>query len=665
MADFSINATQLSAPQGAGSAPISAAPSALAGIVETIGGAVNIFARGLEREDKAKAEQAKAGVLRSYSRKLETINQGLRSGQLSPTEARSRQRATASEFMGAYGDMTPDIEKITKAFTGTTELSDAEAQLEAETQGRNELIKKAQAAGFEIGRGEPESAVNAKLAAYQAAVRADDDVRRLYQRQEAERAQGRYNQEQQDRERKEVALKAIGDIAGANYEVAYQEVGVLSDAVASGKMQAPQAQALWQSKMARIHTALVEVAKSNPELASTHRGLFDKIEKLGNDMLDPNKRSEALKGQLDAILNQAKLTIVQNPQAAKVVAASQLFGNNSQLMLGSSSKVSEIIASMIDVGPEASTAPPVIGTPESKTVFKVLKESVDKANTGGYEDKVKANKEISNLSNHMLQQFGEAAGKRGFDVKSLSDAAEFFASSSFGKFASENKLDTESIAAAYKTFQSVYQPTVVDAVSKAVTQVFTKQDRFGSKSNAELALEVSRTGKPTKEQSTLKSETKGVNSQKVVPVFNTTGVTFKLSAPSTDPQERAAEQRMLLELQQSERAITRLVHIGAHLEGTTDYNKFWEANKHELLPMFFSAPEAIKSSSSASSNYSTESGMKAEVSKVASEGKKDTDANIEHRRKQDIIAIKNELANKNLAPAARAILEAELAKLEK
>lgn len=665
MADFSINATQLSAPQGAGSSPVSAAPSALAGIVETIGGAVNIFARGMEKNNQAKAEAAKAGVLQSYSRKLETINQGLRSGQLSPTEARSRQRALASEYMGGYGDMAPDIEKVTKAFTGTTELSDAEAQLDAETQGRNELIKKAQAAGYEIGRGEPERAVNAKLNAYQASVRADDDMRRLYQRQEAERAQGRYTQEQQDRERKEVALKAIGDIAGANYEVAYQEVGVLSDAVASGKMQAPQAQALWQSKMARIHTALVEASKVNPELASTHRGLFERIEKLGNDMLDPNKRSEALKGQLDAILNQAKLTIVQDPQAAKVVAASQLFGNNSQLMLGASSKVSSIIASMIGEGPETTTAPPVIGTPEAKVVFKVLKESVDKANTGGYEDKTKAAKEISNLSNHMLQQFGEAAGKRGFDVKSLNDAAEFFASSSFGKFASENKLDTESIAAAYKTFQSIYQPTVVDAVGKAVTQVFTKQDRYGSKSMADLALEVSRTGKPTTEQSTLKSETKVVNAQKVAPVFNTTGVTFKLSNPSSDPQERAAEQRMLQELQQSERAITRLVHIGAHLEGTTDYNKFWEANKHELLPMFFSAPEEVKTSRSTKASYATEPGMKAEVANLAKDAKPDTQANIDHRRKQDIIAIKNELGNKNLAPAARSILEAELAKLEK
>ena len=62
--------------------------------------------------------------------------------------------------------------------------------------------------------------------------------------------------------------------------------------------------------------------------------------------------------------------------------------------------------------------------------------------------------------------------------------------------------------------------------------------------------------------------------KKLAPVFNTTGVTFKLATPSTDPRERAAEQRMLQELQQSERAITRLVHIGAHLEGTTDYNKF-------------------------------------------------------------------------------------------
>jgi hypothetical protein len=40
--------------------------------------------------------------------------------------------------------------------------------------------------------------------------------------------------------------------------------------------------------------------------------------------------------------------------------------------------------------------------------------------------------------------------------------------------------------------------------------------------------------------------------------------------------------------------LNQLIRLHAHLEGTTDYAKYWEAHKHELMPSIYPDPNKLK-----------------------------------------------------------------------
>jgi hypothetical protein len=332
-----------------------------------------------------------------------------------------------------------------------------------------------------------------------------------------------------------------------------------------------------------------------------------------------------------------------------VVASSQLLGANSQLALRASPVVAEAIASMTTSGPDnPSVKMQVVGNPEvEKDTFKILNEGIKKLNTGTYKDNDKAREEIKNTVDNILQQFGDAATKRGIDAKTLQPAIDFFSSPEFGVYAKSGNFDIEALDAAKKTLDVSYQRTVIDVVDKAVQRVVT--------TNTGLKPNRAATGEK------LAPTTAQFDTSKVVPTFNGTGITFKFGTPATTPQEVAMERQVMNELKQASQAITKLIHIGAHMEGSTEYGKFWEANKHILLPRFFSAPEAPKESPAPVKRNKAEDKMAAEASNInytpdnTEEGKR--------RTEQDVLAIKSELSRKGLSPTARRILEDELKKL--
>src|SRR5690606_9020252 len=45
-------------------------------------------------------------------------------------------------------------------------------------------------------------------------------------------------------------------------------------------------------------------------------------------------------------------------------------------------------------------------------------------------------------------------------------------------------------------------------------------------------------------------------------------------------------------LRDQEKALNQNLKLAAHLEGTTDYQKFWEDNKSALMPYMFADPDA-------------------------------------------------------------------------
>jgi len=219
MAQFGIEATQLSAPQGAVASPVAPVTAGLLdnGVGGALGNIVNIFAKGIESNQKAEAEALKKSVVSSYVKGQQKINEAARSGQMSPSEAKMRSRAHFGEFASGYSEYISDIEGAAKALRGNTELGDVEDEVKAGQDLQKAAKTAAQSAGFTFIPGMTSAQEQSQIDAHQASVRADAEMSRLLRNNAEKRAQGTYDQGVADREAKDLSLRLINTIADTNF----------------------------------------------------------------------------------------------------------------------------------------------------------------------------------------------------------------------------------------------------------------------------------------------------------------------------------------------------------------------------------------------------------------------------------------------------------------
>ena len=72
MAEFGIQATELSAPQGAGASPVAPVTAGLLdnGVGGNIGNIMSIFQKGLEQDAKAKKDALREATLKRYASEM-------------------------------------------------------------------------------------------------------------------------------------------------------------------------------------------------------------------------------------------------------------------------------------------------------------------------------------------------------------------------------------------------------------------------------------------------------------------------------------------------------------------------------------------------------------------------------------------------------------------
>jgi hypothetical protein len=114
MADFSVNATQLSAPQGAGAnviSPVQQAAPDTSGFLSSplVASVVDVFSKGLVATRKEEADKRKATIVNGYIREETTLNDAVASGQMTASQAAARSRATFNKYAAGYGEFIEDF----------------------------------------------------------------------------------------------------------------------------------------------------------------------------------------------------------------------------------------------------------------------------------------------------------------------------------------------------------------------------------------------------------------------------------------------------------------------------------------------------------------------------------------------------------------------------
>lgn len=575
MADYSAQAASLPPPQAAGANVVQpvetqATKSPILSILDEF---ADVIGKGLKNKSKDEAEARKNAVVGQYVKEQTLINDAITQG-LPADQAGARQRASANKFLASYPEYYKEFKSAQDTIKGITEQGEAEDKVKQENQFYKERVTRAQSAGYSIDTTAPKAVQDLQLKAYDTVVRADKELSDKYKANAERRSQSAEDRQVFDRELKDTSIKVINEIAGTRLESTGAFITNVATDVRGGKLTAEQGNLKIANEFAAIYATLQSAASTSPELAAPYRTLFDQLHKVGVDMLDPNKSIQEQENQIKEIINRQKLFILADPQAAGVVAASQLLGANAQIALSAGNKITPIIAKMIgtNVGSK-DFVPQVVGVPGvEKDVTSFLSSSLQKLNSGAYKDGEKAKTELTNSINQVLVQTGQALNSGNTDATKLKDLATFFASPEYGGFAKSGLLAKQATSAANKTFQLVYEPTVIKGIQQKLDSFLMGQASFGQKQ-----------GEPVPLSSTVDVK------------FTGSGIVFEPKASvGLDPMEQQDAARGVKDLASTQAAINQLIHIGAHLEGTTDYGKYWEDRKHVFLPQIFPEPAKLK-----------------------------------------------------------------------
>jgi hypothetical protein len=585
MPDYSVNATQLQSPQGAGSSVIAPVTASILdnGVAEGIGNIFKTYAKGLEKEDKAKAEKFKSDVLGSYAKKQARINDAIATGAMPASEAASRSRALSNEYFASYPELIGDLEKTNKAFRGATELGEAEDLVKAQKDERRGLLTKAQSAGYPVHSGMDEKSQNVMIEAWQSSVRAEAALTEQVKRNTENRAMTREQREIADAEAKSTSIALINDVAQKNLPVSFTMASDLATRARKGEITFEDAKLQFGQYTTTVESQIQALSAGNPELASGYRSLFKEAFKLGEQALDPAADSKAIENEVQKLINQQKLlALTLNPKVASAVAVSEMFRNSPEVtmkVLGQASGVLDTLVTLQGV-PVGGMVPTVTGSANEKPVLDTIKKNIQIYNNGTSKDNEKLKMELTNSTRNFMVQLGELYGKQGVTPEVLKESAAFFADPQFGKFMQANPVNASEIAPVKQVFQMQYENKVVEAVDKALDKTFRTTESMTTpwasiKSKGDTGV------KP------LISDTLTVN-------FDGATVSFGVKKQGASPEEQRTQRASIQELNTSAAMVNQLVRIAAHLEGSTDYKAVWEARKHILLPKFFSAYEGLE-----------------------------------------------------------------------
>lgn len=577
MAEFSVD---LAAPRGQGAQPVSPVQEQIVPEQPNplLTGIVNIFAKGLEANNKQAALDRKSAIVGEYVKNEQVYSTALTTGQWNSSQVGMASRSNFTKMIAAYPEYITELQEAKKSIYDSTDVGEAQKKVDAEAAFQNNLKTQASNMGFTFYDGMSPQAQSAVIDAAQTEIRTNRVSDETYKRNAEQRAQNSEGRAKetfgitiQDHVDRENTIKGILEVADKNFD-AFSKV--TNDLVNNGSMPYDQKQLILSQNVSRIKAGLASISSKNPELAAPWTKLFDEMSSTAAKLADPTPKSEQeltlLKNTFDTQQYKAKLMITTDPKARNAVALSNLFGNNDSLLKLGVSPVLIGTLSQLGLGPATGQAPPqVVGTSDEKGALKGIKSALSSLQNGSaVGDKDKMGIEAVNSVNGVLKQNATMQGP--ISAPMLKDLATFYSSPEFGKLSEKGELDKPTMQNVKQVFQVSYEPAVTQAVAQRLETPIEHSPGRDSGNR----------GKP--KQTLL--DTVDIK-------FNGSGVSFVTKPNAFDTLSSSFDRDSLKE---AEQGLNTVIRMGAHLEGTTDYAKYWEDNKHLFLPKVYPDPNKLK-----------------------------------------------------------------------
>lgn len=262
-------------------------------------------------------------------------------------------------------------------------------------------------------------------------------------------------------------------------------------------------------------------------------------------------------------------TLMSDPRAARIVAASKLFPNSDMMTVG---ETNQIVLNYIESGSTTATKPPDVlpdyqeGKDGVKTYFNLLGETMGKLNRGVAVDPDAAVVDVNNNLNNILKGV-EVYGPTVSSPSDYNAVMDFLSKPETGKFITKQGGFSDQ-AAAYKAGQALefeYNNVVLPLIKE-------EYERTKAGGKAKISY-VGRTEVPSIEGQVPTSEL-------IVPKFIGSGIVFTVKEGVNDSFTRNRAKELNNNVST---ILNRIIRTTAHLEGTTDYKAVYESKFANLF----------------------------------------------------------------------------------
>lgn len=657
--EFGSEATQLSAPQGAGAQPLQGVQSSsytpnLAPIANLIEGGISLF----DKFKKGQAEEASNTVLKNLAEEVDKVDQGRITNALSVDEAARKKKLIYMQYRRNYPGMVDDFKKqasFDKEFGVASEIN---ADVESARKQEETNIAAANARGIPVSIKDSPAVKKQALDLYQLSVRTEEGIKEARATAEYRHKELGWNREEAAAAAKSQSEDLLDTLGASHFQMFSNRVNEAIIASQTGPLNDETKMGLRQYYQ-DLRGQITSLSKAAPELAGKYMALFDGAWKDIEDGLKPGGDLKLLKDKVESMKAMATLKFFKEvPNGAEMAVVADMFKNHPVLANMNFAPVQRFLTDALGIPEEGKPGKPleqIVGHPDRVAATLDGLKKLTKADTP------EKRQQVMNATSNLVDQYHDAFLTGKLSSKERDDMFKTLSSPEMTTFLRDNvaggRMRTQLATIYDKAYVQEFQNNLQSKLFS-----FVNSDNPNRVGLADWILEA-RGVSPAKHEALQMKDLIKVE-------HNGVGLTISPASPRKMSAEAARE------FEKASRAASNIVNIGAAIQ-RKDPKVFWEENKALFLPgMGYPPPKEVSKQ-----NKEDESALKRELAtlnpgserykivqnelEMASGNKNapaDTQGNQGIRNQSDIADLEKEL--KTASPRVRPILEAELKRLK-
>ena len=577
MADFGVRATELSGPSSAGSTPLQAVqPQSQKfnmGFLDGVGAVVGELIKG-----DAKTSRIDMAV-NDYSEQLNKINQASITGQMSSSEADRKRREVWSTTQTKYGDvpaaaLQQALDKQFKAASGASGIDDEMTRAKEMRKREDDLVFE----GAKLGIYDVKFASNpdTRDMALDMMQTYNDNQRQLemagkqYERSRQMVENGQKDmtfQQNQDKLKLERAAKDFFQNNSTKYgDVVSSLTANLVEQVRSGQLKGEDAIFQIQTQVnafrGQANAALTHDTASQTRLNQ----YLDSLVENAKFQMDPKNIAEFTQERNSLAVAKRQAALMQQDDFTTTLSAFRgLIGDTAFSQVAGLEVSTKLLGNFSKV---AATGTTTVVQDGDKNVQKItygsINKAVDSIRSGAVLDATMETADVEKHTKAIIQDMGKI--RENNPVK-LTETVNFLAGPSVKYLIEQKKLSPVDMMEAGEVYKTLYRGQLMGTVSQMLS---TKVEQGPMKGYAGGNV-------PIAQLVDFNVDDNGVVN--MVPKWDDKDFNKSYAA-----QVRATTE--LREINKQMSAINTAIKVGAHMEGRTDYKKYFEENASLFLPTF-------------------------------------------------------------------------------